>query len=211
MGTEAELATFKSPHDVIVKTQRLKLRPVSPMTDIHVIHRMRQNPNGMKYMSTGPETEEDPYKSVSFDRMKLMTAPGSFSFAVELLPSGGKAAGEIIGIIGLFRPPACGYLFDEPYWGKGYATEAVEGFVRAYWDTFPQGAPGLDPADRNILLAYVYEGNLPSAKVLKKAGFREIRREAGQAASGEPVTAIVFMTERPEKVPLPAEVAGLPT
>lgn len=50
MGTEAELATFKSPHDVIVKTQRLRLRPVSPMTDIHVIHRMRQNPNGMKYM-----------------------------------------------------------------------------------------------------------------------------------------------------------------
>ncbi|ETS85038.1 hypothetical protein PFICI_03063 [Pestalotiopsis fici W106-1] len=211
MGTEAELATFKSPHGVIIKTQRLKLRPVYPLTDIHVIHRMRRNPNAMKFMSTGVEIEDDPFKSVSFDRMRIMTAPGSFSFAVELLLSDGQTSGDIIGIIGLFRPPACGYLFDEPYWGKGYATEAVEGFARGYFEHFPEGVPGLDPANRNILLAYVYEGNHASEKVLKKAGFREIRKEVGEAHTGEPVTATVFMIERPEKVPVPAEVAGLPT
>jgi hypothetical protein len=50
MGTEAELATFKSPHDVVITTERLKLRPVQPRADIHAIHRMRRNPNAMKYM-----------------------------------------------------------------------------------------------------------------------------------------------------------------
>ncbi|KAK9773394.1 putative N-acetyltransferase domain-containing protein [Seiridium cardinale] len=211
MGTEAELAAFKSPHDVVITTQRLRLRPIYPLTDIHAIHRMRTNPNSMKYMTTGPETEEGPLKSASFDRMRLMTAPGSFSFAVELKPSGEESSGEIIGFLGLFRPPSCGYLIDEPYWGKGYATEASKGFVEKYWENFPEGAPGLKPEERNILTAHVFEGNTASEAVLKKTGFRECGKEVEELPSGRIVRATVFKIERPEKVPIPADVAGLPT
>lgn len=55
MGTEAELASFKAPHDTVIITSRLKLRPVYPLTDIHIIHRMRRNPNSMKHMCVSPD------------------------------------------------------------------------------------------------------------------------------------------------------------
>lgn len=161
--------------------------------------------------TTGVETEEDPFKCASYDRMKIMTAPGSFSFAIELKSSDDGHSGEIIGIIGLFRPPSCGYLIDEPFWGKGYATEALRGFVQKYWEHFPEGAPGLRPEDRNILTAGVFEGNSASENVLKKVGFKEIRKEFEELPSGGPILTTIFMLERPEKVSLPAEVAGLPT
>jgi RimJ/RimL family protein N-acetyltransferase len=160
--------------------------------------------------TTGVETEEDPFKCASFDRMRLMTAHGSFSFAIELQPSGDAASGETIGFIGLFRPPACGYLLDEPYWGKGYATESLKAFVRKYWEYFPEGAPNLKPEDRNILLAGVFAGNRASENVLKKAGFREVRKDVAELPSGVTVQETVFMIERPEKVPVPVDAVGLP-
>ncbi|KAI1875991.1 uncharacterized protein JN550_001487 [Neoarthrinium moseri] len=205
MGTEAELSTFKSPHDVVVETERLRLRPVYPLTDLYVFHRMRRNPRSMQ--TTGAETEEDPFKSVSFDRMRTMTSPGSFSFAIELKSNSTDEPDATIGVMGLFRPPGCGYLLDEPYWGRGYATEALSAFVKTYWEYFPEGAPGIRPEDRNIIIAGVYEGNVASEKVLKKAGFREIRKEPVETPSG-PSRETVFMIERPNKVLLPDEVSG---
>lgn len=159
--------------------------------------------------TTGVETEEDPFKCASFNRMKLMAAPGSFSFAIELLPSGSDAP-EIIGCLGLFHPPACGYLLDEPYWGKGYATEALRGFVQMYWEHFPEGAPGLRPEERDILQAHVLEGNVPSERVLQKAGFRELRKDVMDLPSGQKVNETVFELARPDKVQVPAGAPGLP-
>lgn len=134
-----------------------------------------------------------------------MTAPGSFSFAVELLPNGNQATGATIGVLGLFRPPACGYLLDEPFWGYGYATEALKAFVQKYWEHFPEGAPGLQPEDRDLLLAHVHEGNVASENVLKKVGFRAIGQEVSKLDSGETVRATVFRIERPDKVPGPGQ------
>lgn len=142
--------------------------------------------------------------------MKQMTAPDSFSFAIELPPAARDAPAEIIGTIGLFQPPGCGYLLDEPYWGRGYATEALRGFARKYWEHFPEGAPGLRPEDRNILLAHTLEENVASARVLTKAGFRVLRKGVVELPSGQSARVTVFVLERPEKVPIPSESVGLP-
>ncbi len=56
-----------------------------------------------------------------------------------------------------------GYWLGEPYWGKGIATAAVEGFTDYVFDQFP-----------NLHRVYgsVFEYNYASQKVLQKAGFQ---------------------------------------
>lgn len=53
-----------------------------------------------------------------------------------------------------------GYTLDEPFWGKGYATEAVNALI-----TF-----GFDQHHFTRILATILPGNIASQKVVKKAG-----------------------------------------
>ncbi|ROW01536.1 hypothetical protein VSDG_02110 [Cytospora chrysosperma] len=107
-------------------------------------------------------------------------------------PSGGGAGGgggeeeeeeeedcaACIGAIGLkplgdveARTLELGYWVGRAHWGNGYATEAVAGFSRWAFETFP---------DVLRLEARVHEGNGASGAVLLKAGYREegVRRKA---------------------------------
>ena len=54
-----------------------------------------------------------------------------------------------------------GYLLAEEAWGKGYATELVSGFAKS-----------LERGPRTLLIGGVGQGNVASARVLTKAGFR---------------------------------------
>jgi len=74
---------------------------------------------------------------------------------------------EMIGIIDLFRqantdPLEIGYWIGEPYWGKGFASEACKGI--------------LTEADRHfgpaVYKAGVFSDNPASLRVLEKLGFR---------------------------------------
>ncbi|KAH8662134.1 GNAT domain-containing protein [Xylariales sp. PMI_506] len=197
MGTEAELAALIPPHDVVIVTERLILRPVRPLTDLHVLHGIRRNANAMRYMSSGVEPESDPFKCQSYNRITMMMAPGSYALAIELKPSPTVSSAEVIGFIAFFNPPALGYLFDEQYWGKGYASEALVAFVGRYWDEFPLGLPSLAPKDRNLLLAHVQFGHEASEKVLRRAGFRARGHFADESGTVHRTT---FMIERPTKL-----------
>ena len=68
----------------------------------------------------------------------------------------------------LFRTWQLGYWIAQPAWGKGYATEAVKGFTRWIFETWP----GL-----NRIEALTYSRNLGSQQVLKKSGFIEEGRK----------------------------------
>lgn len=57
-----------------------------------------------------------------------------------------------------------GYLFAAHAWGKGYATELLNGLVQTYLD---QGTPVQ-------LLGGVERDNVASARVLQKAGFEKV-------------------------------------
>lgn len=54
-----------------------------------------------------------------------------------------------------------GYWLGEPFWGNGYATQAVKLLTRFAFE------------DLNLIriFAGVFESNLPSMKVLEKAGY----------------------------------------
>lgn len=69
--------------------------------------------------------------------------------------------------------PRLGYWLGRPYWGLGYATEAVGILVRRAFDHFPHDVVG----------AGVFVDNSASRRVLAKLGFLEAGRGATQSLS----------------------------
>jgi RimJ/RimL family protein N-acetyltransferase len=72
----------------------------------------------------------------------------------------------VIGVVGFtFRdgyPPEIGYWLGEPFWGQGYAAEAVRGLIDAAHQTGLYG----------LITARSLEDNIASIKVLESAGFK---------------------------------------
>lgn len=118
-----------------------------------------------------------PYPYTLADAEAFLALPMD-TFAIQL--AGG--AGDLIGMIGSAGPAArfgvvsFGYWLGVPYWGRGYATEAVRAYVAAV---------AAVPEVRRVE-ASVYDWNPASARVLEKAGFTlEGRRIARGYVRGE--------------------------
>lgn len=98
---------------------------------------------------------------------------------------------RLIGIVGLSfvegKPPDLGYWLGEPYWGKGYMTEAVKGLIEA-----AHKAEGFE-----VIVAKVLVDNAASANVLQKAGFKPGKKGKGEIGNvvGKPI--LNFKLEKP--------------
>ena len=77
-----------------------------------------------------------------------------------------------IGVTGLtfegVKPPEIGYWLGEPYWGRGYATEATRGLIEA-----------VRAAGIAVVCARALAENKGSRGVLMKLGFTEIHTHIG--------------------------------
>ena len=97
----------------------------------------------------------------------MRTRPGATAFAVTRRDD--VALLGMIGFAGLPEMPGVGYWIGRPFWGQGYATEALRlviGYARHL------GAKGLQ--------AETFPDNPASARVLAKCGFRDrgiVRRD----------------------------------
>jgi RimJ/RimL family protein N-acetyltransferase len=79
-----------------------------------------------------------------------------------------RAAGETVGICGFVKRdgldhPDIGYAFLEPYWGRGYATEAARACLEYARDVL----------DLSAVVAITTPRNIASMVVLKRIGMRE--------------------------------------
>jgi len=90
-----------------------------------------------------------------------------------------------VGVIGLFEAgdvaPEVGYWIGRPYWGRGYATEALEGAM----------AWAARAWKRRALTSGHFADNPASGRVLEKAGFLytgEVRRGFSRARNAETET-----------------------
>lgn len=150
----------------IIETVRLILRPVS-MDDFMHLNQMYTNPKVMKYIYNGSTfSEADAYKRVK----GFVDHWEKHGFGMWILQV--KSSNQIAGYAGLRyfednRPEfngkiELGYIIDEPYWGSGYASEAVTACVRA----------GLNQYHLKRILATILPENIASQKIALKAGLK---------------------------------------
>lgn len=112
--------------------------------------------DGLPYPYTPSDAEEYITSMLAADQDK------TFAFAIT-------ADGAVIGSIGAFRcgnihyrTAELGYYIGRPYWGKGYATSAVEQLCKHIFGH----------TDIIRIFAEPFARNAASCRVLEKAGFR---------------------------------------
>jgi len=150
--------------------------------DLEALHAIMSDAGVMRYWSTPPhvslrETRE-------FLEVMLSSPPlESDEFIVE-------HAGEVIGKLGAWRWPEIGFYLRRDCWGRGFATEALDGFIRY------AASSGV-----SCLTADVDPLNLASLKLLTAAGFRETGRASATFVIGGRTCDSVYL--RLDLKPLP--------
>ena len=166
-----------------IRTERLTLRPLrdsdaGPIT-------LHASDERVARMTISIPHPHPPGAAEAFIEGTLSGRRGEDVWAIDATPLGGE---ELVGVIGYQPGPGeLGYWVGPPYWGVGYATEAVLALVA---HLFRARAP-------DQINAHVFADNAASAAVLVKAGFRETGQSSGfSVARGEVVTQRVFRLER---------------
>ncbi|MDQ3930907.1 MAG: GNAT family N-acetyltransferase [Chloroflexota bacterium] len=155
----ADRATFADPEPI--ETERLRLRIFRP-DDVDRVAPYFADPEVMKWMSTGQPVPRERVELAISRFIERFRENGFGLFAVEL-----KESGTVIGhcgIIYLDNTPEVeiGYLLGQPYWGKGYATEAATA-ARDF---------GFNVVGLQRLVGIIRPGNVRSRRVLEKIGLR---------------------------------------
>lgn len=158
-----------------LQTRRLMLRAPRP-TDIDQILALCGDPDVARMTATLPHPYERADAQAFLDRAAFVDPRRELMLLIEHEDHGA------IGIIGLHPGPGplpeLGYVVGRPYWGRGFATEAVEAAL--VWAARGWG--------RRAVLAGHFADNPASGRVLEKAGFLytgEVRAMACRARGAE--------------------------
>ena len=153
--------------NIRIETERLILRPFQE-DDVDRLFLLDSNPEVMKYVGQKPLTKKEQSAEVIKMVQKQYAEKGIGRWAVIE-----KESNLLIGWSGLKLIDyeinghqnfyEIGYRFLPEFWGKGYATESVNPFVKMGFSEFK--------AEKLYAYADVY--NLASLNVLKKIGFKE--------------------------------------
>jgi RimJ/RimL family protein N-acetyltransferase len=140
-------------------TPRLTLRGLRA-EDLDAFAAMHANPEVMKTLGTGVTRTRAETWDIMARMLGQWALRGYGMFAVVE-----NASGRFIGRAGILHPyeweePELAYGLDQPYWGRGYATEAANILHR--WAFFEKQMPAL--------VSYVLPSNLASRHVLEKLG-----------------------------------------
>lgn len=144
-----------------LETTRLKLRPHQE-SDFAAIHAFSSDPEVVKYMQWGPNSEEQTRKflKLSIANQKVVEKLTYDFVVVE------KESGRLVGSITLRLPKPdsklgeVGYCFNRDSWGKGYASETVQAVMQY----------GFEKLELHKITATCDPDNAGSAKVLMKCG-----------------------------------------
>lgn len=147
---------------MVIQTERLTLRPWRE-ADAEGLFAYASDPD------VGPAAGWPPHRSIEESREIIRTVfSAPHTFAVCLAATDG-----LVGSIGLM-PPRCesnylgagpelevGYWIAKPFWGRGFAPEAVRAMQRYAFETL----------GCKVLWCGYYEGNYKSLRVQQKCGF----------------------------------------
>ncbi len=147
--------------DLVLETERLVLRKwrESDNDDVAGIY---AKPDVMQYIPGGVWTREQTARILA--RMRELDLEHGFGFYPMVL----KASGNVIGHAGLGYLEKSGevevaYVLDTPYWGNGYAPEAVIALLAHAFASTPLAR----------IVAVAMPGNARSIAVMKRAHMTE--------------------------------------
>ncbi len=146
-----------------IETERLLLRDIVE-TDRNAIHEYASDPEVVRFMDWGPntenETEEFVKRSISSQKEKPRR---NFTLAIAL-----KDTNKLIGSCGIHvsnpenHEGWLGYCLNQNFWKKGYATETAQALIKF----------GFEKLGLHRLFATCDPQNSASAHVLEKAGMK---------------------------------------
>ena len=148
-----------------IETERLRLRRFTMDDAGPMYHGWATDGDVTRYMSWDPHQNLEETRSLLREWVDGYQNPESYNWAIEE-----TATGALIGSIGVLCKPEDhiptaewqpGYCLAKPYWGKGYATEAL----LAVMDYFTRCTGITD------LYCCHATGNPASGRVMEKAGF----------------------------------------
>lgn len=165
-----------------IETRQLVLR--APMRgDVPDLVRLADNRNVAAVLSRLPS----PYT-----RADAIAFIEIFSQRADERPYTITLDGRFIGVVGFTyfqngEPPELGYWLGEPYWSKGYMSEAVKALLDAAFATHQY------PRIKSRALA----SNAASLNVLEKAGFKRVREGTDESGTLKDQPIVFLLLEQP--------------
>lgn len=144
-------------------TQRLTLRDFEE-GDWEAVHAYACDPEVVRYMTWGPNSEEDTRAFIARKLEDRRQEPRTTHDLAVVLTSKGR----VIGSCGLVVPRPgtgegwIGYCYHRDYWGRGFATEAARAIVGF----------GFEELGTHRIFATCDAENVASARVMAKLGMR---------------------------------------
>jgi RimJ/RimL family protein N-acetyltransferase len=144
-----------------INTKRLTLREIT-QEDFQGIHDYASDPETVKYMPFGPNTEEETREFIRRNMKRQKEEPRTdYGFGIIL-----KEENSFIGACGIHSvteiQASIGYILNRKYWGKGYATETARALVNYLFEEL----------DVHRVFATCDPDNHASIRVLEKVGMR---------------------------------------
>ncbi|MCI0767763.1 GNAT family protein [Bacillus sp. TL12] len=147
----------------ILETERLKLRELT-LLDAETMFHYFEKESVIRYFGMDSFQDMEQVKSTIQNFRKRYEEGNVIRWGIEL-----KGTNQLIGTCGfhLMNPnhkrAEIGYELDDTYWGKGYASEAMQAIL-----TY-----GFETMQLIRIAAVVYTENEASHRLLKRAGFQE--------------------------------------
>ena len=176
----------ETPTIETIRTERLLLRPPRP-SDAGALGHYCNDPRLARMTSNIPH----PYPPGAAEAYLESIASGRLDEEVWVMDATPAEWSEVVGLI-TFRPKTgeIGYWVGVPFWGTGFASEAVEGLVDHLFRTRGVGR----------ITAEVQAENEGSLRVLEKAGFRRTgEKRLYSVARGEAVPGLTLALERSDR------------
>lgn len=137
-----------------LRTDRLLLRPIAD-DDLDILHAILSDAETMRHWSTPPHTERQQSAEWIADNRAAMAAGTAIEYGVEF-------QGRLIGRATFWNGNELGYIFDQAYWGQGFASEAVAALIDH----------GFAIRDWTEIIADIDPRNLGSLRLAERLGFR---------------------------------------
>lgn len=175
-----------------IETKRLILRPFE-VSDAEAAFGWLGNPEVMRFTPTGAD------KSIAETKVRLagyvdhQKAHGFSKWLIYDRDSEVAMGDSGLLVLDDYGWVDLGFRFAQPYWGKGFATEAASAWVHAAFNEFRLTRLG----------AFVHPNNHASIRILEKLGFHAERRETVMRMDQSCVTLVL-------RHPLPFPSLALP-